>query len=41
MNVDVKTDKYVRVVGYYAKEGAMNDGKQQELLDREEMTKCE
>jgi len=30
----VKTDQYVRVVGYYSKTTAMNKGKVQEFNDR-------
>ena len=30
----VKTDNYVRVVGYYAKTSSMNKGKVQEYNDR-------
>lgn len=33
----VKTDKYIRVVGYYAKTSSMNNGKVQEYADRKEM----
>ena len=37
----VKTDHYIRVVGYYAKVGSMNKGKVQEYEDRKEMKETE
>lgn len=36
----VKTAKWVRVVGYYGAESAMNDGKKQENADRVCMTEA-
>lgn len=34
MEVKVKTDTFLRTVGYYAPESAMNEGKQQENANR-------
>lgn len=41
MLVEIKTEKFLRVVGYYAPESAMNLGKQQENANREIFTNAE
>ncbi|MDT8900908.1 hypothetical protein [Anaeroselena agilis] len=33
--VQVRTERYLRCVGYYAKESSLNEGKRQEFADRQ------